>query len=129
MKRRGGRKGKDERYIPNFPAILLTCAPHTAATQNAGGGVSGLKDRQGGRAGHAKYVCYICKQQAPDLKSMSQHFESKHPKDTMDQAKFVDTHALFGATTVGVAVPGTQKKEKQKIKVKKAAGEPESDEE
>ena len=73
-----------------------------------------MKDRLGGKAGHSKYTCYICKQAAPDLKSMSQHFESKHPKETMDQSKFVDTHEVFGGTTQGVAVKGTLKKSKQK---------------
>ena len=86
------------------------------ATQNAGGGAKGLQDRLGGRAGHAKYECYICKQQAPDLKSMSMHFDSKHPKETMDEAKFVDKHEVFGGTTQGVAVKGTLKKANKKKK-------------
>ena len=96
------------------------------ATQNVGGGALGKVDRLGGKAGHAKYECYICKQQAPDLKSMTMHFESKHPKETMDPAKFVDKHAVFGGTTQGLAVKGTLKKAKAK---KKDGEEEESDEE
>jgi len=84
------------------------------ATQNAGGGDKGKADRLGGKAGHAKYECYICKQQAPDLKSMGMHFESKHPKETMDQTKFVNKHEVFGGTTQGVAVKGSLKKAKKK---------------
>ena len=91
-------------------------AKNKAATVNAAGGVKGKEDRLGGKAGHAKYLCYVCKQQAPDLKSMGQHFESKHPKETMDPSKFVDTHELYGATTQGVAVKGSLKKAKRKDK-------------
>ena len=60
------------------------------------------------------------------MKSMGMHFESKHPKETMDQAKFVDKHSVFGGTTQGVAVKGTLKKAKAK---KKDGEEEESDEE
>jgi hypothetical protein len=70
----------------------------------------------GGKAGHAKYVCYVCKQQAPDLKSMGMHFDSKHPKETMDEAKFVNTHEIYGGTTLGIAVKGTLKKAKRRDK-------------
>ena len=55
----------------------------------------------------------VCKQQAPDMKSMTMHFESKHPKETMDHTKFVDKHEVYGGTTQGVAVKGTQRKEKK----------------
>ena len=34
----------------------------------------------------------------------------------MDESKFIDTHAIYGATTVGVAVKGTLKKAKRKDK-------------
>ena len=40
------------------------------ATTNKGGGKDGHVDRLGGKAGHAKFQCHICMQQAPDLKSM-----------------------------------------------------------
>lgn len=86
------------------------------ANQNAGGGAAGKQDRLGGKAGHAKFLCYICKQQAPSVTSMRQHFESKHPKETMDEARLVDTHDTFGGTTQGVAVKGTLKKAKRKDK-------------
>jgi len=86
------------------------------ATQNVGGGGLGKADRLGGKAGHARYECYICKQQAPDLKSMSMHFDSKHAKETMDMTKFVDKHEVFGGTTQGIAVKGTLKKAKAKKK-------------
>ncbi len=41
-----------------------------ASTTNKGGGVAGKADRLGGAAGHAKYKCPICAQQAPDMKTM-----------------------------------------------------------
>jgi hypothetical protein len=41
-----------------------------AATTNKGGGQAGKVDRLGGQAGHAKYKCHVCAQQAPDLKTM-----------------------------------------------------------
>lgn len=53
-------------------------------------------------------------EQAPDLKSMGMHFDSKHSKETMDSSKFVDNHEVFGGTTQGVAVKGTLKKAKKK---------------
>lgn len=96
------------------------------ATQNVGGGKDGKADRLGGKAGHARYECYICKQQAPDLKSMAMHFDSKHPKETMDENKFVNKHEVFGGTTQGLAVKGTLKKAKAKQKV---GGGDESEEE
>ena len=41
-----------------------------AATTNKGGGLAGKADRLGGQAGHAKYKCHVCAQQAPDMKTM-----------------------------------------------------------
>jgi hypothetical protein len=41
-----------------------------AALQNAGGGAAGLKDRLGGAAGHAKFLCKHCGAQAPSQKQM-----------------------------------------------------------
>jgi len=46
------------------------------ALTNKGGGDAGKKDRAGGSVGHSKYKCNICKQAAPDPKSMQMHFES-----------------------------------------------------
>ena len=83
------------------------------ALENRGGGKDGLNDRKGGAAGHAKFQCPICKQQAPDLKSMKMHFDSKHPKESFDESSCVNMHALHGATTVGVAVKGSAKKSKK----------------
>ncbi|KAL4425024.1 hypothetical protein ABPG77_001802 [Micractinium sp. CCAP 211/92] len=82
-----------------------------AATQNAGGGKAGLADRKGGAAGHAKYKCHICGQQAPDLKTMQIHHDAKHPKLPWEPEKCTDMHALVGGvTTQGVAVRGSIKK-------------------
>jgi hypothetical protein len=60
---------------------------------------------------------------------MGQHFESKHPKETMDPAKFVNKHEVFGGTTQGVAVKGTLKKAKKREKGKEEGEEEESEEE
>jgi hypothetical protein len=45
-------------------------AKEKAATTNMGGGKAGLADRLGGKAGHAKFQCHICKAPAPSLTSM-----------------------------------------------------------
>lgn len=95
-------------------------AKHTAAElakkakdalQNKGGGSAGKADRLGGKTGHAKYKCPICAQQAPDLKTMQMHHESKHAKLTFEPEKCVNVHeASGGITTTGVAVRGSTKK-------------------
>jgi len=79
-----------------------------AATQNRGGGAAGAADRAGGKAGHAKYQCPVCKQAAPDPKSCEAHWDSKHAKaGAFDIAAWTDVHALNGGvTTAGVAVRG-----------------------
>lgn len=81
-----------------------------ASTVNQGGGKAGLRDRQGGQAGHAKFKCYICGLQAPSLKNMEAHFDSKHPKENLDAARCENTHQSHGCTTQGVAVRGSTKK-------------------
>ncbi|KAJ9519393.1 hypothetical protein QJQ45_023033 [Haematococcus lacustris] len=45
-------------------------AKEKAALTNMGGGKLGLSDRLGGKAGHAKYMCHICKTAAPSITSM-----------------------------------------------------------
>mmetsp|Transcript_15400 Transcript_15400/g.50603 ORF Transcript_15400/g.50603 Transcript_15400/m.50603 type:complete len:106 (-) Transcript_15400:1822-2139(-) len=92
---------------------------HTAAaikakvaesTQNKGGGKAGLQDRKGGAVGHAKFQCPLCKQPAPDLKTMQMHHESKHPKLPWEPEKCSNLHeASGGVTTAGVAVRGSVK--------------------
>ena len=81
-----------------------------AATTNKGGGSAGMVDRLGGRAGHAKFQCPVCAQQAPDLKTMEMHHESKHPKLPFDAEKCRNMHDIVGGTTQGVAVRGSTKK-------------------
>eukprot|EP00448_Togula_jolla_P016499 CAMPEP_0170592398 /NCGR_PEP_ID=MMETSP0224-20130122/12903_1 /TAXON_ID=285029 /ORGANISM="Togula jolla, Strain CCCM 725" /LENGTH=118 /DNA_ID=CAMNT_0010916301 /DNA_START=58 /DNA_END=414 /DNA_ORIENTATION=- len=78
------------------------------ATVNRGGGSAGIKDRQGGKAGHAKYKCNICGQAAPDPKSAEAHWDSKHTKmGNFDISLWTDVHAeVGGVTTAGVAVRG-----------------------
>ena len=78
---------------------------------NKGGGSAGKADRLGGKGGHAKYKCPICAQQAPDLKSMQAHHDSKHSKLPFDAEKCINVHELVGGvTTAGVAVRGSIKK-------------------
>lgn len=84
-----------------------------ASTTNAGGGKAGLADRKGGAAGHAKFVCYVCAQQAPSLKNMEDHFSSRHPKETLDKERCENKHETLGTTTQGVAVRGSTKKKKK----------------
>eukprot|EP00397_Hematodinium_sp_SG-2012_P011119 GEMP01011249.1.p1 GENE.GEMP01011249.1~~GEMP01011249.1.p1 ORF type:complete len:104 (+),score=31.97 GEMP01011249.1:82-393(+) len=83
-----------------------------AATVNRGGGGAGKEDRQGGKAGHAKFKCPACGQQAPDPKSAMMHWESKHSKmGDFEEEKWVDMHAAHGgSTTQGVSVLGGKSK-------------------
>ena len=74
-----------------------------------GGGKAGLDDRKGGKAGHAKYVCPICKQQVPDLKTMEIHHSAKHDKVPFNPEAAINTHEIFGGTTQGVGVRGSVK--------------------
>ncbi|KAG2483603.1 hypothetical protein HYH03_017545 [Edaphochlamys debaryana] len=82
-----------------------------AATTNMGGGGEGKEDRLGGKAGHAKYQCHICRQQAPDLKSMQMHHEARHPKELWEPEKCTNMHEIHGGTTRGVGVRGSTKKD------------------
>eukprot|EP00976_Prorocentrum_cordatum_P095707 1190277-Prorocentrum_minimum.AAC.8 len=86
------------------------------ATTNKGGGKAGAADRKGGAAGHAKYKCPICAQQAPDLKSMEAHHDSKHSKVPFDASACSNTHDIYGGTTQGIAVRGTLNPKKLKEK-------------
>eukprot|EP00746_Dinoflagellata_sp_MGD_P015842 gnl/MRDRNA2_/MRDRNA2_135428_c0_seq1.p1 gnl/MRDRNA2_/MRDRNA2_135428_c0~~gnl/MRDRNA2_/MRDRNA2_135428_c0_seq1.p1 ORF type:complete len:169 (+),score=26.41 gnl/MRDRNA2_/MRDRNA2_135428_c0_seq1:101-607(+) len=102
----------------NLPRRLKALpAKHTAreiarkefeATVNRGGGAAGLEDRKGGKAGHAKYKCPICAQQAPSAKSAEAHWDSKHSKvGPFDFAAWSNTHEeTGGVTTAGVAIQG-----------------------
>jgi hypothetical protein len=52
--------------------------------------------------------CHICGQQAPDLKSMQAHHDSKHPKLPWEPEKCQNVHVeAGGVTTQGVAVRGS----------------------
>lgn len=92
-----------------------------AATQNAGGGKEGLKDRLGGAAGHSKFLCSHCKTPLTSLAQARAHHDSKHDKLAFSESDYVDVHELHGGvTTVGVAVRGTTNAEKLKKKAEKA---------
>ncbi|CAJ1990673.1 hypothetical protein - conserved [Leishmania donovani] len=93
-----------------------TARKNHLATTNMGGGSAGLVDRKGGVAGHSKFICKVCMAQAPDLKSMRIHFESRHPNETFNENDFEDLHEKYGGTTRGVAVHGSLKKDKNKKK-------------
>lgn len=84
------------------------------ANTNKGGGSAGLQDRKGGAAGHSRFICKICMAQAPDMKSMKLHYESRHPKDEFKESDFENLHEVYGGTTQGVAVHGTLKKARRK---------------
>eukprot|EP01084_Bolivina_argentea_P186276 321124_1 len=80
------------------------------ATVNRGGGKQGQDDRKGGKVGHAKFQCPICCQQAPDIKSMVAHHESKHPKQPFDEEGVKNLRPQGEGTVTGVAVRGGIKK-------------------
>jgi len=89
-----------------------------AATQSTGGGSAGAVDRKGGAAGHAKFKCPICAQQAPDLKSMEAHHDSKHSKVPFEPDKCTNQQEVLEGMT-GVGVKGSHKKEGQPGRGKK----------
>ena len=78
------------------------------ALTNKGGGKDGKADRAGGAVGHSKMECYVCKMAAPSLKSLEQHYDSKHSKmGPFDPSKVANKHAgLEGGTVKGIAVRG-----------------------
>eukprot|EP00961_Rhodomonas_salina_P278037 3756796-Rhodomonas_salina.1 len=108
---RGGRKGVQAKHSAGEVSSKTALA-----TQNAGGGKNGVQDRKGGKAGHAKFICPLCKMQAPSMKNMQDHYDSKHPKDVLDPAACQNAHEIHGGTTQGVAVQGTQVAAKKKKK-------------
>ena len=94
-----------------------------AALVNAGGGASGLKDRLGGAAGHARFLCNHCKTPCTSLIQARAHHDSKHDKLTWREEDYTNVHELHGGvTTVGVAVRGTTNAEKLKKREEKGAG-------
>jgi len=114
LRLRGGRKGISAKHTAGEEA-----AKNKLATGNIGGGKAGIADRTGGAAGHAKFVCPICNSQAPSLKNMQMHHDSKHAKVPWDESIYINSHELHGGvTTAGVAVHGTLKTEKVKKRLK-----------
>lgn len=90
-----------------------------AATQNAGGGKEGLKDRLGGAVGHSKIQCNHCKTPLTSMTQARAHHDSKHEKLPWNESDYTNVHELTGGvTTVGVAVRGTTNAEKLKKKEK-----------
>ena len=84
-------------------------AKHTSAELKAKQ-FAATVNRGGGQAGHAKFKCPICAMQAPDLKTMQMHHESKHSKLPWDPDKCVNMHKAVGVTTQGISVVGSKKK-------------------
>ena len=73
------------------PAAPFFLFQKAAATKNVGAGAAGIKDRAGGAAGHAKFVCPLCKMQAPSIKNMEVDSTS-FPNRPFCQARSVDSH-------------------------------------
>jgi hypothetical protein len=71
---------------PASPCFLFQKA---AATRNVGAGAAGIKDRAGGAAGHAKFVCPLCKMQAPSIKNM-QVIDSPSSPNRLFHVRHVD---------------------------------------
>ncbi len=90
------------------------------ATQNAGGGADGLKDRLGGAAGHSKFKCGHCGAGLTSMAQARDHHTARHERTPFAESDYTDVHALHGGvTTVGVAVRGTTNAEKIKKKGEK----------
>mmetsp|Transcript_10204 Transcript_10204/g.17774 ORF Transcript_10204/g.17774 Transcript_10204/m.17774 type:complete len:106 (-) Transcript_10204:276-593(-) len=84
-----------------------------AALTNMGGGKNGQADRLGGKAGHSKFCCHVCKTTAPSLTNMKSHFEAKHPLLPWEPEKCSDLQEIHGGTTQGIAVRGSTKHVKE----------------
>lgn len=70
-----------------------------------GGGKAGLADRLGGKAGHSKFMCNICKTPAPSLTNMQvRHFVM--PKHVCSSA-FVYRAWLAGGEWALLQPPGS----------------------
>ena len=67
-------------YTTNVAQIEACIDMQAEATTNKGGGKAGLIDRLGGAAGHAKFICPLCKMQAPSIKNMQEHHEVRYSK-------------------------------------------------
>ncbi|EKX47163.1 hypothetical protein GUITHDRAFT_45817, partial [Guillardia theta CCMP2712] len=94
LRLRGGRKGVSAKHTAKEIS-----EKNKLANKNMGGGKAGLEDRLGGKAGHAKLICPLCMMQAPSLKNMEMHHESKHPKVPWDPNIYQNTHEIYGGTT------------------------------
>jgi len=96
LRLRGGRKGISAKHTTKEEA-----AKTQLATKNMGGGKAGLADRAGGKGGHAKFLCPLpgCNMQAPSLKNMEMHHDSKHAKVPWDPSIYIDAQAMHGGST------------------------------
>ncbi len=85
-----GRKGKTQKHT-----AAETKAKHKAAKEArgaAGGGSEGASKRNDEK--NKKSVpCQICKLLVPNLVSMKNHYEAKHPKNSFDEDMYSN---LFG---------------------------------
>ena len=80
-----GRKGKSQKHTAKEIA-----QKHKAAKERrgaAGGGGSGAAARKA-RGASVSVLCEICKVQQPNFKSMTCHFENKHPKIPFPAAEY-----------------------------------------
>ena len=81
-----GRKGKTQKHTAKEIA-----AKHKAAKERngaAGGGGKGAQARQAKKLA-TMIICKICGLQQPSVKSMSIHYDSKHPKEDWNAIKDV----------------------------------------
>ena len=79
-----GRKGKTQKHTAKEIA-----AKHKAAKERngaAGGGGKGAQARQAKKLA-TMIICKICGLQQPSVKSMSIHYDSKHPKEDWNAIK------------------------------------------
>lgn len=72
-----GRKGKTQKHTAAELAGKANAARYAAGAAGGGGKLAAVRKAAGQKAAVA---CKICMTEQPNFKSMTMHFENKHPK-------------------------------------------------
>ena len=82
-----GRKGKAQKHTAAEIAKKHKAAKEARGAAGGGGSMAAARKTAGDKV---SVLCEICKVKQPNFKSMTAHFESKHPKnwDAETKAKY-----------------------------------------
>ena len=79
-----GRKGKAQKHTAAEIAKKHKAAKEAKGAAGGGGGMAAARKKAGDKV---SVLCKICKVKQPNFKSMTAHFESKHPKEWTAEVK------------------------------------------